>query len=147
MFRCLVNGDQPAIARVKASYTDELNGGAAEVADDIAKIQFTEDQEAADKSVNAAVVAQKEIMLTAVAKDEAMSQADAGNYKQAASILAAQGSVLNGVYGSAPASVQVQLRGELDNINTFTNELENGQYDAGTRKVMQLQSFNSRNSK
>jgi Ca-activated chloride channel family protein len=147
MFRCLVNGDQPEIARVKASYTDELNGGATGVADDVAKIQFTEDQAYADKSMNAAVVAQKEIMLTAMAKDEAMSQADAGNYKQAASILAAQGSVLNGVYGSAPATVQVQLRDELDNINAFTNELENGQYDAGTRKVMQLQSFNSRNSK
>ena len=147
MFRCRVNGDAPEIARVKASYTDELNGGTTDEAEDVAKVRFTDDQSAADKSLNSEVIAQKEIMLTAVAKDEAMVQADAGNYRQAATILAAQGTVLNGVYGSASPAVQSQLRDELDNINTFTNALENGTYSAGTRKAMQIQSFNSRNSK
>ena len=65
----------------------ELNGGMVEVADDVAKIRFTEDREVAEKSLNGAVVAQKEIMLTAVAKDEAMAQTDAGNYKKEAGIL------------------------------------------------------------
>jgi Ca-activated chloride channel family protein len=147
LLRCLVNGSKPEVARVKVNYTDELNGGTVEVADDVAKIRFTEDRDAADKSVNGAVVAQKEIMLTAVAKDEAMAQADAGNYKQAAQILAAQGGALNRAYANAPATVQIQLRGELDNISNFTNQFESGQYGAGSRKVMQSQSYNSRNSK
>ena len=147
LLRCLVNGSQPEVARVKVNYTDELNGGTVQVADDVVKIRFTEDRDAADKSVNGAVVAQKEIMLTAVAKDEAMAQADAGNYKQAAKILAAQGGALNRAYANAPATVQIQLRGELDNISNFTNQFESGQYSSGSRKMMQSQSYNSRNSK
>ena len=147
LLRCLVNGSKPEVARVKVNYTDELNGGTVEVADDVAKIRFTEDRDAADKSVNGAVVAEKEIMLTAVAKDEAMAQADAGNYKKAATILAAQGGALSRAYANAPATVQIQLRNELDNISNFTNQFESGQYGAGSRKLMQSQSYNSRNSK
>jgi hypothetical protein len=86
-------------------------------------------------------------MLTAVAKDEAMAQADAGNYKKAATILAAQGGALSRAYANAPATVQIQLRNELDNISNFTNQFESGQYGAGSRKLMQSQSYNSRNSK
>jgi hypothetical protein len=97
--------------------------------------------------VNGAVVAQKEIMLTAVAKDEAMAQADAGNYKQAAVILANQAATLNRAYADAPASVQIQIRAETNNLHTFGGQLENGQYDSGSRKMMQSQSYNSRNSK
>jgi Ca-activated chloride channel family protein len=145
--RCIVNGNKPEVARVKVNYTDELNGGTVEVADDVAKIRFTEDRDVADKSVNGAVVAQKEIMLTAVAKDEAMAEADAGNYKQAATILSAQGGALSRAYAAAPAAVQGQLRNELDNISSFTNQFENGQYDSASRKVMQSQSYNMRNSK
>jgi hypothetical protein len=142
-----VNGSQPEIARVKASYTDELNDGAPQVAEDVAKVHFTEDQSDADKSANTTVIAQKEILLTALAKDEAMSQADAGNYQEAARILTTQGGDLKKVYAAAPASVQMQLRAELDNIDGFTNQLVNGLYDASTRKTMQSQSYNSRNSK
>ncbi len=147
LLRCLVNGNKPEVARVKVNYTDELNGGTVEIADDVAKIRFTEDRDIADKSVNGAVVAQKEIMLTAVAKDEAMIEADAGNYKKAAAILAAQGGALSRAFAAAPATVQFQLRDEQANISNFTNQFENGQYGAGSRKLMQSQSYNSRNSK
>ena len=147
LLRCLVNGSKPEIARVKVNYTDELNGGTVEVADDVVKIRFTEDRDAADKSVNGAVVAQKEIMLTAVAKDAAMVEADAGNYKKAATILAAQNGALSRAYAAAPASVQIQIRAETNNLNTFGGQLENGQYNFGSRKAMQSQSYNSRNSK
>jgi Ca-activated chloride channel family protein len=147
LLRCLVNGNKPEVARVKVNYTDELNGGTIELADDVAKIRYTEDRDAADKSVNGAVVAQKEIMLTAVAKDEAMAQADAGNYKQAAAILASQAATLNRAYADAPASVQIQIRAETNNLNTFGGQLESGQYDSAARKSMQSQSYNRRNSK
>lgn len=147
MFRCRVNGGQTDIARVKASYTDELNDSAAQVTEDTAKIRFTGDQAAVDGSANSTVIAQKEIMLTAVAKDEAMAQADAGNYQEAAKILAGQGHVLKAVYAASSAPVQAQLQDEMDNIQNFTNQFVNGQYGAATRKLMQSQSYNSRNSK
>jgi Ca-activated chloride channel family protein len=147
LLRCLVNGDQPEVARVKVNYTDELNGGAAQVADGVVKIRFTADQSDSDKTVNAEVVAQKELMLTAVAKDAAMAEADAGNYQKAATILATQNASLNRAYADAPASVQVQIRAETNNLDSFAYQLNSGAYGSASRKTMQSQSYNTRNSK
>ncbi len=145
--RCEVNGNQPEVARVRVHYTDELNGGTVQTAADILKIRFTRDQSESDRSVNGAVVADKEIMLTAVAKEAAIAQADAGNYKQAATILAGQGGALSRAYANAPARSQGQMRSELNYLRVFTNQLENGGYDSATRKTMQSQGYNGRNSK
>jgi len=147
LLRCRVHGDQPELARVKVNYTDEINGGTVAMADDLAKVRFTDDQSASEKSVNGAVVAQKELMLTAVAKDEAMAQADAGNYKQAAQILSAQNAALSRAYASAPAAVQVQIRAETANVTNFSRDLDQGQYGAASRKTMQSESWLLRNSK
>jgi hypothetical protein len=147
LLRCLVNGDQPEVARVKVNYTDELNGGAAQIADGVVKIRFTADQSDSDKTVNAEVVAQKELMLTAVAKDAAMAEADAGNYQKAATILATQNASLNRAYADAPASVQVQIRAETNNLDSFAYQLNSGAYGSASRKTMQSQSYNTRNSK
>ena len=143
--RCLVSEGQPEIARVKVGYVDELAGGSEQSASSTVKIRFTEDRAIAERSVNVTINAQKELMLTAVAKDEAMAEADAGHYKQAAARLNAQANALNNTMASAPAAVQVQIRGELDNLTVFTNQLQQGQYNF--RKDMQSQSYNTRNSK
>lgn len=151
--RCIVNGSQPDVAKVNVNYTDELDNGSVRTATGTARISFTDDQSASDKSVNGAVVAQKELMLTAVAKDEAMAQADEGNYSQAARILDAQNRVLSTVYADAPASVQVQLRAETNNLYYFSGKISGlggsggGAYDSATRKAMQSQSYNTRNQK
>lgn len=147
LLRCLVNGGKPEVAHVKVSYLDEVNGGTTEVTDDVAKIRYTEDQAAADKSVNGAVVAEKELRLAAVAKDAAMAQADAGNYKQAAETLAVQNAALGRAYAAAPPAVQSQIRTETNYLLDFSDQLDKGEYDAATRKTMQWQSFNGRNSK
>src|ERR1019366_6862102 len=122
--------------------TDELNGGTVQVADDVAKIRFTDSQDAADQSLNSTVVGQKELLLTAVAKDEAMAQADAGNYKQAVAILTAQNASLNSAYAAAPASVQGQIRAETNNLYYFSDRMGGGGggfggggYDSATRKT------------
>ncbi|HEY4416135.1 MAG TPA: VWA domain-containing protein [Verrucomicrobiae bacterium] len=151
--RCRVNGTPPEIAQAKIHYLDELNGGQAESADGVAKVHFTDDQAAADKSVNGLVFAQKELMLTAVAKDEAIAQADAGNYKQAAAILQAQNRALGLTLSDAPASAQQQIRAETDNLNTLTGDISSAGFGGGsfngsaTRKTIQAQSYNTRNSK
>ena len=145
--RCRVDGDQPEVARVNVNYKDELGDGGDQSASGVVKIIFTDDRKLSEKSVNGAVVAQKELMLTAVAKDEAMAQADAGNYKQAATILATANGSLSRAYASAPAAVQVQIRAETNNLNYFGNQLDQGQYDSAARKTMQEQSYNGRNSK
>jgi Ca-activated chloride channel family protein len=153
--RCVVNGDKPEVARVNVNYKDELGDGSDQLASGIARIDFTDNQKLSDKSVNGAVFAQKELMLTAIAKDEAIAQADAGNYQQAATILKAQSAVLNGSFAAAPPEVQMQIRAETNNLDDFSDRIGGGGFgggggggfDSATRKSLQAQSYNTRNSK
>jgi Ca-activated chloride channel family protein len=154
--RCLVDGKQSDVAKVNVNYTDELGDGSVQTATGTARVVFTDDRSLSEKSVNGAVIAQKELMLTAVAKDEAMAQADAGNYSEAAKILTAQNAALGRAYAAAPATVQIQLREETNNLYYFTDRIGGGgggfgggggSYDSATRKTMQSQSYNTRNSK
>lgn len=155
--RCRVTGASPEIARAKISYTDELNGGTAESVDGVAAIHFSSSQLDSDKSVNGLVVAQKELMVTAVAKDEAIAQADAGNYAVAATILKKRSATLNGIFADAPASVQGQISAETNNLDSLSEAVSSGGFGGGggggsfngsaTRKIIQSQSYNTRNSK
>jgi Ca-activated chloride channel family protein len=145
--RCLVKEANPEIAHVRVTYTDELNGGNERSLSDTAQIRFTDDKNLAANSLRGGVVAQKELMLAAVAKDEALVDADAGNYQQAAQKLANQASVLDQQYKNTPAPMQSQLRQEVENLRWRSNQLQQNQYDSGTRKSLQWESFNFRNSK
>ena len=145
--RCRVTRPEPEVARVKVSYTDELDNGSQQSTSGVVKIRYTDDQTVADRSSNAAVNAEKVLVLTAVAKDEAIAQADAGNFKQAAATLAAQNQMLNEACANAPGAVQVQIRAETNNLDDFSDQLVNGRYDGGSRKTLQSQSYNPRNSK
>jgi Ca-activated chloride channel family protein len=147
LLRCLASGEQPEVARVKVSYTDEFDDGATRTASGTVAVSFSDDPLVSDKSVNSGVVAEKELMLAAVAKDAAMAEADAGNYQRAAQILAVQKAALGRASAAAPAAVQVQIREETGNLDTFESRLNDGQYDSASRKIMQSQSYNSRNSK
>ena len=145
--RCRVTRPEPEVARVKVSYMDELDNGSEQSASGVARIRFTNDEAAADRSVNAAVNAEKVLVLTAEAKDKAIAQADAGNYQQAAQTLAVQRGALSAAYANAPAGVQVQIRAETNNLDDFSGQLVNGKYDGASRKSLQSQSYNTRNSK
>jgi Ca-activated chloride channel family protein len=145
--RCRVKENQSDVARVSVRYTDERDGGSARETSGTVRINFTDDRSAAEQSVNRAVYAEKELLLTAVAKDEAMQQADAGNYSAAAKILARQNATLNSAAAGASAAAQSQIRSETSYLNDFSNQLDNGTYDGALRKAMQEQSYNARNSK
>lgn len=148
--RCLVSREQPNVATVNVNYRDELDGGNTRTATSTARIDFTDDQKLSDKSLDGAVFAEKQLVLTAVAKDEAMAQADAGNYAVASKILTAQNVANNAAAALAPASVQFKIREETDNLNYFSNQIggaSGASYDSATRKAMQSQSYNTRNSK
>ena len=152
--RCLVNGDKPEVARVNVNYKDELGDGSDQSASGVARIDFTEDQKLSDQSLNGAVFAEKQLMLTAVAKDEAIAQADAGNYQQAATILKAQSFALNNSFAAASPAVQSQIRAETNNLDNFSGAIGGfggggggGGFDSTTRKSLQEQSYNTRNSK
>jgi hypothetical protein len=55
--------------------------------------------------------------------------------------------VLDLQYQNAPASVQSQLREEAANLRLRANQLKQNQYDPGTRKSLQSESWTVRNSK
>jgi Ca-activated chloride channel family protein len=145
--RCVPEGARPDIARVNVSYTDELNNGAQESISEAVRIRFTDDRKVAANSLRAEVVAQKELLLTAVAKDEALAEADAGRYHEAAQKLAQQAVVLDQQYQNAPAAMQSQIRQEADNLRLRSNQLRQNQYDSSTRKSLQCESWTVRNSK
>ena len=145
--RCLVAEPQPEIAEVKVRYIDELNGGVEQSLNERARVRFTNDQAAAANSERAEIVAQTELLLTAVAKDAALADADAGRYQQAAQTLKQQAVVLDRQYLNAPAPIQSQLRQEAENLRLRANQLEQNQYDSGTRKQMQAESWTYRNAK
>jgi Ca-activated chloride channel family protein len=145
--RCLVDDGRAEIARVKVSYLDELNGGVEQALSEAAQIRYTRDRNIAAKSERASVMTQKQLLLTAVAKDEAILDADAGHYQKAAQKLAAQAAVLDQQYQNAPAPMQSQLREESKNLRARASEIQQNDYQASTRKALQCESWNYRNSK
>jgi Ca-activated chloride channel family protein len=145
--RCIVEDRKPDIARVQVKYTDELNGGAERTLSEVATVRFTEDRKMAVNSVRADVAAQKELFLAAVAKDEALADADAGQYQQAAQKLEREAKALDYQCQNAPAPLQGQLRQEIENLRFRSKQFQQNQYDAGTRKSLQSESWSVRNSK
>jgi hypothetical protein len=93
------------------------------------------------------VTAQKELLLAAVAKDEALADADAGRYQQAAQKLEREANALDYKYKDAPVPLQSQMRQEIDNLRFRSNQLQQNEYDASTRKSLQSESWGVRNSK
>jgi Ca-activated chloride channel family protein len=145
--RCLVTRPEPEVVRVKVSYTDELDNGSTRSADGVVRMRYTEDPLISDRSVNAAVYAEKVLVLTAEAKDKAIALADAGDYKQAAATLAVQNEALKAACISAPGEVQVRIQAETGNLSYFNDQLVNGNYNNASRKTLQSQSYGTRNSK
>ncbi len=145
--RCLVAEEQPEVARVQVRYNDELNGGKEARLNGAAIIRFTRDAATAVNSQRGDVIAQKELLLAAVAKDEALAEADGGRYQEAARKLAWQATVLDQQWANAPAPLQSQLRQEVDNLRARANQLQQNQYDSATRKSLQSESWTVRNAK
>ncbi len=145
--RCQVEKPTPELAQVRVSYADELNGGSKEFIKDSVRVRFTEDKEQVARSVRPEITAQKELLLTAVAKDIALADADKGNYDLAAQRLSRQAVLLDSQYQNAPAPLQSAIKLEIENLNLRANELQQRQYSSGTRKAIQSESWNFRNAK
>ena len=145
--RCRAEQDSPEIATVNVTYIDELNQGAEETIKDVARIKFTGDPAQANQSSRPEVVAHKELFLTALAKDDALAEADAGRYRQAAEKLSNQAGVLEAQYGNASAPLRQQLRQEVDNLRLRSSQLQQNQYDSRMRKSIDNESWQYRNSK
>ena len=145
--RCTVPEGQTEVAKVNVSYLDEINGGKAEAVNGGVRVRFTKDNEAVEKSARADVVAQKELLVTAVDKDQALVDADAGRWQDAAQKLSSRAASLDEAGKNASPEVQSQVRQEVDNLRRRSTELNKGQYDGATRKTLQNESWSYRNGK
>jgi Ca-activated chloride channel family protein len=145
--RCRIDGTPSEVARASVHYRDELNGGGEQNAAGTVRIRFTTDRALAAGSMRPAIVAEKELLVTAVVKDESLVAADAGKTADAAKKLAGQADALRKVYSDAPAAAQSQIRLEINNLTTRSQQMTEGQYSSGTRKSMQWESYNMRNAK
>jgi Ca-activated chloride channel family protein len=145
--RCLSNGSAPELARVRATFTDELGGGVEDSISGTVKVRFTNDPKLAERSIHPDVAAQKELVLAALAKDDALAAADAGKYQSAAETLSRQAASLDIQYPNASPALRSQLRQEAENLRYRSNQLQQNQYDSATRKTLQSESWTIKNSK
>lgn len=149
--KCRVKDDAAAeereLARVKVSYSDELNEGRAQTASGVVRVAMTSSRKDADASVNREVAAQRELQLNALAKDEAIAKADAGNYRDASSSLKRQAEHLRGCAATAPSSERARFQSEADSLDKCAKEMENAPMESSTRKGLQSGSWNQKNAK
>jgi len=149
--RCRVHGDSSMkalqIARVEASYTDELHGGEIQSVSQNVKVGFTANVDDAIHSQNKDVFYQKELMLNALAKDEAIRKADAGNYAEARQDLEKQASRMRSLAPCAPMPMQGQFKSEADNVAAKSSDVKEDGVSSGWRKSMQSEAYKTKNAK
>lgn len=151
--RCRVaqgeNADQPRdVATVNLAYRDELAGSAERNARQTVQVAFSPDEAAARASVNAEVATETSLQLNALAKDEAIRDADAGNLQAAGSKLSRQAADLEkNLPASAPAPMKAKVAQEAASLRTRAKDLENNRYDKAARKELQNESWQRKNAK
>ncbi len=149
--KCRIRNDDAAkeqeVARVKVSYNDELNEGKNQTATESVRVAMTDSRKEAASSMNAEVVAQRELQLNAIAKDLAIADADAGNYRDASTKLERQAAHLDECAAAAPAAAQAQFKEESANLRGRAKELEKAPMSSSSRKAMQSESYNQKNAK
>ena len=149
--RCMVEDpkklSKSEVAKVDLDYSDEINGGQRRTHAQVVKVEFSDDADEVVRSVDKDVMVEKELVLNAEQKSQAISAADHGNYKVAAGVINAQISRLSSASYDAPAAKKQELQVEIQNLSDRAKELEEGRMDKGSRKAMQSESYKTRNSK
>jgi Ca-activated chloride channel family protein len=148
--RCRAHEKEKAAAReiatVTVHYSDQSDGKQY-VASETLKLQFSTDSKQAIASVDRAISAHRELMITATIKDTALLQADKGDYAKACETLASQADRLASCVSQAPAELRPQLEQEAQTLRSRAGELKRGNYSSTLRKQQQAESWNYRNSK
>jgi Ca-activated chloride channel homolog len=149
--RCMVENpkklSKSEIAKVNLDYADEINGGQRRTAAQVVKVEFSDDTDEVVRSVDKDVRIEKELVLNAEQKSQAIGAADKGDYKAAASVIKSQISRLSSASYDAPAEKKQELQVEIQSLSERAKELEDGKMDKGSRKAMQSESYKTRNSK
>jgi Ca-activated chloride channel homolog len=149
--RCRVKADdavtQMDLASVKVTYRDEINGSEqANIQQDV-QIGVTSSEKEVVSAINQTVVAERELQLNALAKDKAMADADAGNYRDAADSLRANAQKLQAAAVGAPMPVKENLESQAQEQMARAQEIGAGGMSKSLRKMIQSESFDRKNGK
>src|ERR1700675_2070567 len=136
--RCRVKANdavtQMDLASVKVTYRDEINGSQEASAEQTVRVGVTRSEKEAANAVNQTVAAERELQLNALAKDQAMSDADAGHYRDAAESLRANAQKLEAVAASAPVPVKRNLEAQAQQQRARADEIDAGGMSQSLRK-------------
>jgi hypothetical protein len=104
------------------------------------------EEEVAD-AVNQTVAGERELQLNALVKDRAMSDADAGNYRDAAESLRVNAQKLEAVAAGAPLPMRQNLESQAQEQRTRADEIDASGMSKSLRKTIQSESFNRKSGK
>jgi Ca-activated chloride channel homolog len=149
--RCRVKANaavgQMDLASIKLTYRDEMNGSREANAEQTVRVGVTASERETASAINQTVAAERELQLNALAKDRAMSEADAGNYGYAAESLRTNAQKLEAVAASAPMQVKQNLQLQAQEQRARADEIEAGGMSKSLRKMIQSESYNRKNGK
>jgi Ca-activated chloride channel family protein len=149
--RCRVKANdavtQMDLASVRVTYRDEINGSQEASAEQAVRIGVTASEKEAANAINQTIAAERELQLNALAKDQALLDADAGNYRNAAESLRANARKLEAVAASAPLPVKQNLDAKAQEQRARADEIDAGGMSKSLRKMIQSESYNRKNGK
>ena len=138
---------QMDLASVKVTYRDEINGSEEASIEQNVRIGVTTNEREVADGINQTVAAERELQLNALAKDQAMAAADAGNNRDAAISLRANAQKLEAVAAGAPIPVRQNLESQAQEQRARADEIDNGGMSKSLRKTIQSESYNRKNGK
>ena len=149
--RCRVKSDKPVpsadLATVRLSYRDELNESKENAVDRAVQIAFTDKPKEAAASVNTAVAAEREIIVNALVKDQAIADADGGRAAAGAKKLKDNAARLLAAAPAAPPAERQKLEETAKSQIQQADDMETKGMSRGLRKEMQSDSYKTRNAK
>jgi Ca-activated chloride channel family protein len=138
---------QMDLASVKVTYRDEINGSEEASIEQNVRIGVTTNEREVADGINQTVAAERELQLNALAKDQAMAAADAGNNRDAAISLRANAQKLEAVAAGAPMPVRQNLESQAQEQRARADEIDNSGMSKSLRKTIQSESYNRKNGK
>jgi Ca-activated chloride channel family protein len=138
---------QMDLASVKVTYRDEINGSEEVSIEQNVRIGVTTNEREVADGINQTVAAERELQLNALAKDQAMAAADAGNNRDAAISLRANAQKLEAVAAGAPIPVRQNLESQAQEQRARADEIDNSGMSKSLRKTIQSESYNRKNGK
>jgi Ca-activated chloride channel family protein len=133
------------VARIELTYSDPEHGEISRTSE--VSIAWTEDLQAAERSIDADVRAERELVMNALETDAAVEKADKGEVKAAVEQLRKAAQKLEKAALSAPESRKAELLGEARAQVARAEILDREGMQKPVRKEMKSSAYKTRNSK